>query len=126
MTVLIDASVLIDHLRGDECARDSLRRAARDGERLVASVLTEAEVMAGMRPGETDPMMRLLGSLDWIEVDDGLAKRAGWLTNRFLGSHPGADRFDYVIATSTAQLRANLRTLNVGHFPMFPDLQPLY
>jgi predicted nucleic acid-binding protein len=126
MTVVVDTSVLIDHLRGDERARASLRRAVRDGERLVSSVLTRVEVMAGMRPDESDRTMHLLSSLDWVEVDESLAERAGWLANRFLGSHPGVDPVDYVIAATTERLEANLWTRNVRHFPMFPGLQPPY
>jgi hypothetical protein len=126
MTVVVDTSVLIDHLRGDERARDVLQHAVRNGERLAASVLTRVEVMAGMRPDEFDRTMRLLGSLEWVEVDEVLAERAGWLANRFLGSHPGVDPVDYVIAATTERLEANLWTRNVRHFPMFSGLQPPY
>ena len=52
MAVVVDTSVLIDHLRGHEGARAMLRRATREGERLTASVLTKVEVLAGMRPTE--------------------------------------------------------------------------
>jgi predicted nucleic acid-binding protein len=45
MTIVVDTSVLIDHLRGVDGARDSLRNAAKAGERLVASVMTKIEVL---------------------------------------------------------------------------------
>jgi predicted nucleic acid-binding protein len=49
MAIVVDTSVLIDHLRGEISARDALHEAAGAGERLVASVLTKVEILAGMR-----------------------------------------------------------------------------
>lgn len=46
MTVLVDTSVLIDHLRGHRPAREALEAAVGRGELLVASVLTKVEVLA--------------------------------------------------------------------------------
>jgi predicted nucleic acid-binding protein len=122
MTIVIDTSVLIDHLRGVEGARDSLRNAAKTGERLASSVMTKIEVLAGMRADEEPATRRLLDSLDLIEVDDTVAERAGMLANRYLRSHPGVDPVDYVIAATTQHLGAELWTRNLKHFPMFPGL----
>ncbi len=126
MAIVVDTSVLIDHLRGEEAAREALRGATAAGERLVASVLTRVEVLAGMRAPEERATRRLLDSLDWIEVDDELAERAGMLANRLLPSHPGVDPVDYVIAATAERLDARLWTRNVRHFPMFPELEPPY
>ncbi len=126
MAIVVDTSVLIDHLRGEEAARGALRGAAADGERLVASVLTRVEVLAGMRIAEERATRRLLDSLDWIEVDAELAERAGILANRYLPSHPGVDPVDYVIAATAERLDARLWTRNVRHFPMFPELESPY
>ncbi len=126
MAIVVDTSVLIDHLRGDDAAREALRGAALDSERIVASVLTKVEVLAGMRSAEEDATRRLLDSLDWIEVDEDLAERAGALANRFLRSHPGVDPVDYVIAATVERLDARLWTRSVRHFPMFPELAPPY
>lgn len=126
MTIVVDTSVLIDHLRGEDAARDALRHATADGERLAASVLTRVEVLAGMRPHEETATRRLLDSLDWIEVDQDLAERAGMLANRYLRSHPGIDPVDYVIAATVEHLDARLWTRNVRHFPMFPDIEAPY
>ena len=126
MAIIVDTSVLIDHLRGEEAAREALRGATAAGERLAASVLTKVEVLAGMRVPEERATRRLLDSLDWIEVDDDLAEHAGVLANRFLPSHPGVDPVDYVIAATTERLDARLWTRNVRHFPMFPELESPY
>ena len=126
MPVVVDTSVLIDHLRGDAEARAALRQAAEGGEHLVASVLTKVEVLAGMRASEERATRLLLGSLEWIEVDDALAERAGAIANQFLPSHPGVDPVDYVIAATVERLEAELWTRNLKHFPMFPGLKAPY
>lgn len=107
MTIVVDTSVLIDHLRGNEHAGAALQRAL--DERLVASVLTKVEVLAGMRPAEEWRTRRLLDMLEWIEVDADLADRAGMLANRYLRTHPGVDPVDYVIAATAERLDAAYR-----------------
>lgn len=126
MTLVVDTSVLIDHLRGDERAHAVIRDAIGTGQTLAASVLTKIEVIAGMRASEAGATHALLGALQWVDVDDQLAERAGILANQFLRSHPDIDVVDYVIAATTDSLGAELWTLNVLHFPMFPGLNPPY
>lgn len=126
MTIVVDTSVLIDHLRGDERAHRSLREAADEGERLVASVVTKVEILAGMRAEEEPSTRRLMRVLDWVPVDDVIAEQAGQLANRHLRSHPGVDPVDYIIAATTRTLDAALWTRNTKHFPMFPGLSSPY
>lgn len=126
MTIIVDTSVLIDHLRGEARARDALSQSAAAGERLAASVLTKVEVLAGMRADEEAATRELLRSLHWIAVDDAIAERAGLLARAYLRSHPGVDPVDYVIAATAEQFQAQLWTRNVKHFPMFADLTSPY
>lgn len=126
MTVVVDTSVLVDHLRGDARAQVALTGAVERGETLTSSVLTKVEVLAGMRTGEEPVTRRLLDSLVWAEVDDAIAERAGGLASHYLRSHPGIDPVDYVIAATVEHLDGELLTRNVKHFPMFPDLAPPY
>lgn len=126
MTVLLDTSVLIDHVRGNVQARDALTRAVSDGHRLAASVVVEVEVLAGMRPVEETPTRRLLDAIEWYPVDDRIAEAAGELANRYLRSHPGVDPVDYIIAATATTHDASLWTRNVKHFPMFDGLTSPY
>jgi predicted nucleic acid-binding protein len=91
MTVLVDTSVLIDHLRGDHAARDALAEAMARGDRLAASVVVKVEILAGMRPEEERLTRRFLDAVEWFPVTDPIAERAGELANRILRSHPGVD-----------------------------------
>ena len=126
MTILVDTSVLIDHLRGIPAARDALAGAAVSGRPLAGSVVTRVEVLAGMRPSEERPTRSLLDSLDWEPVGVEIADRAGELANRYLRSHPGVDPVDYIIAATAERLEAELWTRNVKHFPMLPGLRSPY
>lgn len=124
--ILLDTSVLIDHLRGHAPAVAALDEAASRGHRLTASVMTRVEVLAGMRPAEERATRRLLDILDWIVVDEEIAENAGRLANHFLRSHGGIDPVDYVIAATADRADAILWTRNLKHFPMFPGLKAPY
>ncbi|MGI8825371.1 MAG: type II toxin-antitoxin system VapC family toxin [Chloroflexota bacterium] len=124
--IVVDTSVLIDHLRRDSRARSLLGGAFRSRRRVAASVLTKVEVLAGVRLGEETATHRLLSLLDWVQVDEFLPDRAGDLAHRFLRSHPGVDVVDFVIAATVERLNADLWTRNGRHFPMFPELRDPY
>jgi len=126
MVVVVDTSVLIDHLRGVEGAREALQEAATSGDLLAASVLTRVELLAGMRASEESATLNLLSRLTWVDVDESLADRAGRLANHYLRTHPGVDPVDFVIAATVERLGADLWTLNLKHFPMFPELSAPY
>ena len=126
MRLLVDTSVLIDHLRGDERAAELLLAAVRQGDELWSSTVVRTEIFAGMRRGEETDTLDLLDRLRWLEVTIEIADQAGELARKYLRTHPGVDTVDYLIAASTRLLDAELRTLNVKHFPMFPKLEPAY
>lgn len=126
MKLLLDTSVLIDHLRGDPRAVELLVQAVRQGEDLWSSTVVRAEVLAGMRPGEERATRLLLDQVRWHDVTIEVADVAGVLARRYLRTHPGVDVADYLIAATTQLLSAELRTCNVKHFPMFPKLKPAY
>lgn len=126
MKLLVDTSVLIDHLRGDRRAVALLTDSARKGDELWSVTVVRTEVLAGMRKSEEDATLTLLEVLRWQEVTIEVADRAGTLARRFLRSHPGIDTIDYLIAAAAETLGARLLTQNVRHFPMFSDLTPAY
>lgn len=76
--ILIDSDVLIDFLRHKEEARRLLETASEKND-LFASVVTLAEIMAGMRPSEKEATEALLDGLTLLPVDEKIARRAGSL-----------------------------------------------
>lgn len=122
--ILVDTDVLIANLRGIDAARDWLRHARSRTGRLAVSVVTNAEVVGGMRSEERREVTRLLNSLRPLPVTDIIAHRAGEMRRRYRRSHDEIGLIDYLIAATAAVHGLELATLNVKHFPMFADLAP--
>lgn len=120
MKALFDSTVLIAHLRGDRRARDLLLSLPR-ADRCV-SVLTRVEIEGGMRSAERNDVAALLSTMRRLPVSDAVARRAAIHLRRFRRSHVGIDIVDYAIAATAELHDAKLHTLNLKHFPMFPDL----
>lgn len=126
MRRLLDTSILIRQLRNDPRAKRLLEGYLSSGDELWASVLSRTEVLAGMRSDEAKPTYRLFSILKWVEISRDVADTAGTLARLFRRSHQGIDTADYLIAASAIEVGARLVTLNVKHFPMFPDIAPPY
>jgi len=124
--LLVDTSVLIDHLRGDPRASSLLGDAVRRGDELWSVTVVRTEILAGMRHHEEAATRRLLDQIQWQEVTVEIADRAGDLARRYLRSHPGVDTVDHLVAAAALVLGADLKTRNVKHFPMFPKLAAAY
>lgn len=122
--LLLDTSVLIDHLRAP--AVDRLTAALGAGHELWSVTVVRTEILAGAKPGEEATITRLLNLLRWLDVTPELADAAGRLAATYLRTHPGIDTVDYLIAAGALHIDAELLTLNVRHFPMFPGLRSAY
>lgn len=122
--ILVDSDVIIAHLRGVDAAREWLLRTRRDSGRLATSAVCIAEVAGDMRSGQRREVMGLLGSFQVIDIDESTAWQAAQLMRTYRRSHSGIGLGDYLIAATTHCHGLALATLNVRHFPMFPDLQP--
>lgn len=115
---LIDTNILIDHLRGKDKATEFLFAVHTDNDiKIALSVITRAELIAGMRPSEQDAIVRLLDLFEEIDLTRDIAQIAGLYMNGYLKSH-GLNMADAVIAASAKCIGASLYTLNKKHFPM--------
>jgi predicted nucleic acid-binding protein len=119
---LVDACVIIDVLRGDLSAKSVLPEFAP----LAASEVTRFEVLAGMKPGEERRTEELFAAIQWLPVDEGVARRAARLAQRYRPSHSGIDDADYLVAATSLEYDAPLLTTNVRHFPMLDGLTAAY
>ncbi|MDP9407043.1 MAG: type II toxin-antitoxin system VapC family toxin [Actinomycetota bacterium] len=126
MTVLVDTSVLVDHLRGYPPASEALRALVRDGRPRVASVLTRTEILQGLPARQRPAWAALAGLLTWLPVDLAVADRAGELAAQFRRSHSSIDPVDHLIAATVELAGAELWTRNVRHFPSLPGLAAPY
>lgn len=126
MTVLLDTSVLVDHLRGDARAVRLLDDLVITDEAVWAAIPTRTELLSGVRGSERAALDRLFGALAWVDVNPAIADEAGELARHYRRSHTGIGTVDYLIAAAARSLGARLLTLNVRDFPMFPGLKPPY
>jgi len=126
MLLVVDTSVLIDHLRQDERAVRRLRAIAESTDELWSVTPVRTEILAGARESEEEAIAELLAELRWLDVSVALADAAGRMAATYRRSNPGVDTVDYLLAAATQELGADLLTQNVKHFPMIPGLQPAY
>ncbi|HSU68089.1 MAG TPA: type II toxin-antitoxin system VapC family toxin [Tepidisphaeraceae bacterium] len=116
---LLDSDVLIDFLRGRP---DAVAFLSNLQARPLVSVVTVAELFAGVREGsERASLETFLRSSVTVEVDEGMATRAGLLLPQYRKSH-GMGLADALIAAAAEVSGASLVTLNAKHFPMLTNI----
>jgi predicted nucleic acid-binding protein len=118
---LVDTSVMVDVLRGNQAAMAFLAGC----DEVCASEISRVEVLTGMRAPEQSATQRLLGLFAWQPLDAEIATMAGHLGRMYRHSHR-LDAADLVIAATALRLDAQLATRNVKHFPMWADLAAPY
>lgn len=123
MSVVLDTSVLIDVLRGHEEAVTYVRSLR---SLPVCSEISRVEVARGLRSEERRAAERLFAALDWVPVDEGIARRAGELGRKHRRSHRGIATADLIVAATAVELGMKLATCNTRDFPMFRGLAAPY
>lgn len=123
---LLDTTVAIDHLRGDQAAVDLLRDLVENEENLAASEVVRFELVAGVRDDELPALEQFFSAVSWVPVGEDVARAAGKLARKHRRTHSGIDDADYLIAATALLLEVDLLTTNVRHFPMLPGLAPPY
>ncbi len=110
--VLIDSDVLIDFLRGKPGAKEAIAVVARESLP-CCSVITVAEIRAGMKPDEETATMALLDALEVLDVDRETALTAGALRQ---ASAFRQELDDCLIAATAIGAKARLLTHNPRHY----------
>ena len=113
--LLLDTNTLISHLRKRASVSDFLLGwGQRDN--LFISVVTRAEILAGMRPTEERVTMELLSALSNLPVTLAVADRAGRLI--FTAARRGVQTSfpDALIAATALEHDLVVVTTNVRHF----------
>jgi len=127
MKLVVDTSVLIDHLRGGNTWGRLLTKI--DGEDIELFIATVAifELFSGTSSKETSAMLKinkLLKNFQKIELTEKIAMWAGEL-------YRDVDKTlqvpDYIIAASCLSIEGTIVTLNRKHFEQIPhlDLYPV-
>lgn len=123
---LLDTTVAIDHLRGDQAAIDLLRGLIENDETLAASEVVRFELVAGVRDGELPALEQFFSAVSWVAIGEDVARAAGELARKHRAAYSGIGDADYLIAATALLLEAELLTTNVRHFPMIPGVRSAY
>ena len=123
---LLDTTVAIDHLRGDQAAVDLLKGLVENDGPLTASEVVRFELVAGVREDELPALEQFFSAVSWVSIGEDVARAAGELARKYRRANSAIDDADYLIAATALLLEADLLTTNVRHFPMLPSLQPPY
>jgi hypothetical protein len=112
--VIFDTDVIVDFLRGNKGAK-KVMASIKDADIPCCSVITVAEIRAGMRETEEQVTMSLLGSLDILSIDKNIAQLAGDLKRKTRQQQLELD--DCFIAATAIMHQAILITHNPKHYP---------
>jgi len=115
--VLFDSDVIIEILRGDPAVVDAVVALEASGTPTYCSPINQAEIYAGLRPGEelvTEAFFQARGE---VLLDAEVGRRAGGYLALHASSH-GVCIADALIAAAAASSGLRLWTLNRRHYPM--------
>jgi predicted nucleic acid-binding protein len=115
---LLDTTVLIAHLRGDEAVTDLLPELLAAGHWLGTSCVNIAEVERGIRPRERKAASALLERLGFLETGREAAVRAGRYQAAFEKRGRTIHTADALVAGTARAHGAILLTDNMRDFPM--------
>jgi predicted nucleic acid-binding protein len=121
--MLVDTDVIIDYLRGQV---DALAFLENLTEPLLISVITVAELYAGVREGpEREALDTLISVFERVDVDPEIAVASGLFRREFGKTH-NVGLADALIAATAQSRHATLVTLNRKHFSMLADINVPY
>lgn len=116
--LLFDTSILIDYLRNLDEAVEYMESRT---EPLLLSTMVVAELYAGVRDAEREPLATMLGAFYIHPVTESIAEQGGLFKRDYQPSH-GTGLADALIAATARAAEARLVTLNERHFPMLDDV----
>lgn len=120
--ILLDSSVIFDHLNSRYGRTEFLRQLMREGNRLACCPVNITEVYGGLRAGEEHKTAAFMESLEHLPVTPGIARQAGLLRRDWQKKGHTLSYTDVTIAAVALANGVQLLTDNPKHFPM-PELR---
>lgn len=115
---LLDTTVLVAHLRGDEEVAGFILDLISRGHLLCVGCVTVAEIERGIRPKERKATVTLLDRLAFVATTKEAAVRAGRYQAEFEKRGRTIHLADALIAGTARAHGAVLVTENIADFPM--------
>jgi len=121
--ILLDTDVLVDFFRGYSKAVAFVNA---NSSRIILSSIVVAELYAGVKgDAEQATIGNFVSLFRVIPLDVEIAK-AGGLYKRDYGKSHGVGLADAILAATAELENAELKTLNIKHYPMLKGLSPAY
>jgi len=114
-SIIVDTDILINFLRGKKRARDFLLSIV-DEAAVCCSVITVAEIYAGMKHQERKETSDLIDSLHIYDISRSIAEKAGEYKREAKKQVLELD--DCLIAATAHIEKAVLASGNIKHYPM--------
>lgn len=122
-TILVDTDELIDFLRGCNKANSFI---VEYSDQIVLSPIVIAELYTRVKGAHELAVLDNFVSQFRIAPVTANIARAGGLYKRDFGNSHGVGLADAILAATAETENAELKTLNVKHYPMFKKLEPAY
>ena len=122
-SILVDTDVLVDFLRGHGKAVAFVNEFS---SRIILSPIVVAELYAGVKGNAEQTVLENFLSLFRVVPLTAEIAKIGGLHKRDFGKSHGVGLADATLAATANAEKAELRTLNVKHYPMFSGLEPAY
>lgn len=122
-SIIVDTDVLVDFLRGYNKAVAFINEFS---SRIVLSPIVVAELYAGVKgTAELFVLENFVSLFRVIPLTSEIAKTGG-LYKRDFGKSHGVGLADAILVATADAEKAELKTLNVKHYPMIRGLKPAY
>lgn len=122
-SILVDTDVLVDFLRGHKKAIAFVNEFS---SRIILSSIVVAELYAGVKGDAELTILENFISLFRVVPLTAVIAKNGGLYKRDFGKSHGVGLADAVLAATAIAEKAELKTLNVRHYPMLSGLEPAY
>jgi predicted nucleic acid-binding protein len=122
-SILLDTDVLVDFFRGHPKAVDFMNN---HSDHIIISAIVVAELFAGAKgDAELSALEEFVSIFRVAPVNVEIAKAGGLYRSKFGKSH-GVGLADAILAATAEAENAELKTLNIKHYPMLKGLTPAY
>lgn len=122
-SILLDTDVLVDFFRGYPKAVVFMNN---HSDHIIISAIVVAELFAGAKgDAELSALEEFVSIFRVVPVNVEVAKAGGRYRSQFGKSH-GIGLADAILAATAEAENAELKTLNIKHYPMLKGLTPAY
>ena len=122
-SILLDTDVLVDFFRGYSKAVTFVNNYS---SRIILSSIVIAELYSGVKGDAEQTALENFVSLFRVIPVTGELAKAGGLYKRNYGKSHGVGLADAILAATAEAENAELKTLNIKHYPMIKGLRPAY